>query len=545
MKKTNLWLAFFCNAIFLLYGLHYVLPIHNFTLSILINLIIFIIPGIGWMGMLKEKIKDSIMLVFFTVCFSLGILILGLVGHYVIKLKPESFTFLIYLFAVTNIGIFLSGNSATLKLFMGKKKEFFILIVCSFLIYGYIYYGAERLPGLVDIDLEIPGSTYGLLYVLKPYQTSDISPLYFYFCHPPLTNLYSAFGVLFLDKAQEFKFYYDSAKTAERTFTGNPENDTRIAAYLAQEDRKVFSQNQKKLVFAGRMANIFISLLVFWAVFKLTLYLTGSQAGGLCAGLLYVSFPGIFVRSSTAYYLPLTNYGFLILAHQYIAFGNDRMSSMRKNMLMFLPGIFAGLVNQKILVLIIAIALLNIIRIFYYKRKGHLWLSSILDVPIIGYMLGMAVYWIYGFIIDKHSFILCHIQMHFLDRIFHLRQIYSAYPSIWKLWREFQIEFPLFILTFPALTFLWKKYIQRKEGVLILWFLVGALSFSIVDWKQTRHLMNLVPALVILFMVFVVQQEKWRKGVWIFILMCALVYSLWFDMKVLHNFTFYRPTPDW
>ena len=84
MKKTNLWLAVFCNAVFLLYGLHYLLPLHNFILSILINLLIFIVPGIGWIGILKEKVKDSAMILFLIVFFSLGILVTALVGHHIL-----------------------------------------------------------------------------------------------------------------------------------------------------------------------------------------------------------------------------------------------------------------------------------------------------------------------------------------------------------------------------------------------------------------------------------------------------------------------------
>lgn len=559
MKRINLYIAIFCNTIFLLYSLHYFLPLHNFILSISIGLLIFIVPGMGWIGILKEKIKDSIMLLFFIVCFSLGILVAGLVGHYIFRLEPKSLTFLIYLCVITNIGIFLSEGSKTLEFFIGRKKEFLLLILYSFLIYGCVYYGAKKLPSLVDIDAEVPAGTYGLLFELKPYQTSDICPVYFAFCHPPFTTLYSAFGILFLDKADEFRFYYDSAKQAEKTLTNKPrEKDTATAeinqglskeeeiSYLAQNDRKLFFLKQKRILFAGRMANLFFCVLIFFSLFKLTLYLTKSQFLGLFAGSLYVFSPGIFIRSCSVYHLSVANYASLILAYQYLIFGNEKIFSNRLSLLMFLPGVFAAWTNQKILILVAAIAILNIIHWVYEKKEKSKFSSAIINIPIIGYILGMILFWIYGFLIDQKSFILYHLRVHLLDRIFHLHNMCgSGYPSVRLLWKEFQIEFPVFILVIPAIIFLWKKYIKERKGIFILWPLVGAVSFSLVDWKQTRHLMFFAPALILLLMMSVSVQKKWYKVASIFFLVVALLYCLWFDARLLHDFTFYRPTADW
>ena len=541
MKKTSLWLVIFCNAIFLLYSLHYFLHFSNFTLSLLINLLIFIVPGIGWIGILKKRVKNSVMLLFFIVCFSLIILMTGLVGHHTFSIESSSLTFLIYLCIITNLGIFLSRNSDTLQFFIGKKKEFLVLILCSFLIYGCMYYGAREIPPLVDLDLEIPGPAYGLIYELKPYLTTNMNE-YLNFSHPPLANFYCAYGILFLDKMEKFKFYYDSAKQAEKILKSKPNEESthEITLSIFENDKKLFLQ--RNLLFEVRLANIFISVLIFASLFLLILRITNSKLLGIFAGSLYIFSPGIFVRSCSFNYVAVTNYGLFILVYCYIFFDNNRISWSR-NLIILLPGVFAAFANQKTLFIIGAIVLLN--AIIYIKKKEEKDMRNIIVNPsIIGYTLGMVLFWIYGLLIDSQSFIHTHIKTHIFNRIFHIGSMPVKYLSILRLWMEFLVEAPVFILAVLALVFVWKKYINRKEGIFILWFLVGAISFSIVDWRQTRHLMLLVPALIVLSMMAIAQVNKWLKRGFILLLVVALSYSLWFNIQLLNDFTFYKPTPS-
>ena len=109
----NLKLFLGCNIIFLLYYLHYIIPIPKSALSIVINLMIFIIPGYCWAFFFKEKIDDLIVYIFLIVCISSLILISGCFFFYISGVKISPLKMLVFLFTASNIGMFLQ----TFKIF--------------------------------------------------------------------------------------------------------------------------------------------------------------------------------------------------------------------------------------------------------------------------------------------------------------------------------------------------------------------------------------------------------------------------------------------
>jgi len=66
------------------------------------------------------------------------------------------------------------------------------------------------------------------------------------------------------------------------------------------------------------------------------------------------------------------------------------------------------------------------------------------------------------------------------------------------------------------------KNIRDRKSVLGLWFSVGAVLFSITDWRQTKHLMHILPPLVISTLIFVSGRKLWMKTIFIIIFVFLL-----------------------
>jgi len=97
---------FLCNTIFLLYFLSALLQIDDFFMAALINFLIFVVPGLGWVGLLKNKITDSIAFLFFMFLFSIIAISLLLIGNRLLGFEPKPMNFLLGLFVLTNCRIF-------------------------------------------------------------------------------------------------------------------------------------------------------------------------------------------------------------------------------------------------------------------------------------------------------------------------------------------------------------------------------------------------------------------------------------------------------
>lgn len=577
--ERRLGLIIFCNAIFVLYALCSVLSVHIFILSLFSNLLIFIAPGLGWIGILKNHVKQEVMIIFYIVCFSLIILMAGFILFFLLQITPNPLLFVVYLFFVTNTGILYTRKAKTLSILYKRKSRFVILIVSSFLIYSILFLGMIKVPPLSDLDFEVPGTTYGLIHELKPYLAYNMPEKYFYFAHPPLANFISAYGVFFINKIDSFKFYYDSARAAEDILKSKPGDTLYFSLYMGgSEPEDIQVQNagrhkfiikkdnyeelisrdtiteyffdfdritfqERNLVADVRIANIFITVLIFASLYLFISQLSHSNLIGILAGLLYVLSPGIYVRACSMGHVATTNYALLIFAYHFIYSDEKRLFTLNRTLFLLLPGMFAVLANQKTLFLVGSVILCNIACFLHEKRKDRKIANIAINTSTVGYMAGLLIFYTYGLLIDKKQFILYHLRVHLFDRIFHLNQMYSNYPSIGRLWAEFQIEFPVFIIALAALVFIFKKLISKKEGIFIYWFLVGAISFSIVDWKQTKHLMLLTPALIVMLTIGIIQLKRIPRRIILLSSICVLAYSIWFDIRLLNHFDLYVPTP--
>jgi len=548
----NLKLFILCNLIFLAYYLHYFIHfIPNSAFSIVINLMIFIIPGYCWAVFFKEKTNDIICIIFLTVCISSLILISGCVLFYISRIKISSVNMLIYLFLVSNIGIFLPKRTENLLKRKMQFKHLFFILIFSILIYSILYMGATRyVPPLEDHDMETQGTAYGIMHYLKPHMVTNRGTVYF-FAHPLMLHFYIGYTSLFLDQLDGLSYYYQSAISAEKELTEKKSKEMLFKNWRG-DLHKFFADPH---LLATRMPNIFFSSLSLIILFYLLFTVTQSFIISATGPIIFFTIPEVFVRSSYGGYMAVDTFCLLIMIYLYMHNNVNQNQGKLFEVLLFLSGCFAALIDQKTVVFIMAVALMRI-----FNERGNLFAkltSPLYDRMIQGFILGILIFWLYGFLVNPRAFIEDQITYHLVQR-FSLNDVRMTssqivndvknleYPSIAGLWKEFSnhLGFPFLIVAMPLTVYSIFK-INEKKAVLGLWFLSGGILFSLTDWRQTKHLMLIILPLIIATLIFVSRTRLWIRSIFFIIFAFVIFNNIHIIIKLTKDFTAVSPTPIW
>ncbi|TAN59455.1 hypothetical protein EPN16_07145 [bacterium] len=599
LKKLSLIIL--SNLIFILYFLHYYVPLGDFTLSLTINFMVFILPGVGWLNVFfRRGISDRPAFTFWTAFLSTVLFTAGILIHLALRININSFSQFIYLAVVTNIGILISRFSLIDKkeaISIRTFSRYFIICILFLTVYTSAYISSVYItPPLEDHDFERQATAYGLVKHFRPYLLTDRKTL-FYFAHPPLMHFYSAYTMLFSDKLDRMKYYYDIAVEAADilkkefqqgdTFCfsdshvsgmcaeiievkngylrfdarlpekidigynrfvsvsgGMLDIDTVKKARLWQLIKEEYSYfNNQPYLLETRMPNLLFSALAAMVFFYLTFHLTKSWQLSLLGTFVFFTLPQVFILSAAGLDIALTNFLLISLAYGYITF---RKFNVGESLTLFSIGLLSAWATQVAVILPMAVIAREYL--LYLKSPR---IKQILGSPAVtGFICGTVLFWIYGMIIDSSTFFLDHIRYHIWDRIFHINSLgYGSYPSIYDLWKRFAYElgYPLFFLGAGSLlvSLLKAKIIDVRETVLSFWSLIGAIVFSIVDWKDSAHLVFVIPALIIVVCIFV-SRQKFNIKLWlILILFYAVFRNIWFIFKISENFQLIEPPGGW
>ncbi|MBZ0167088.1 MAG: hypothetical protein K8I00_09800, partial [Candidatus Omnitrophica bacterium] len=418
-----------------------------------------------------------------------------------------------------------------------------------------------------------------MIHELKPYLTSDIIASPYYFAHPTMSNLFNAYSTLLLGRLEDYRYFYDLAKQTERVlhlspgqempvrlgeergtllcldpqtfvFTTMWDNEMidrpfsrqRLVEYMAIQDQNLFFENPQP--YPARASNVFASLLVLYVLFQLITKLTDSRLLGIVGGFVYIFSPGIFIRSCLSEHVAYTNALLVILAYQF-CFPREFAGKGRwGGYLKYVPGLMAGLINQKIIIMVLPLFFLQAYACFRDTEKGPFLRRLMKAAPIpVGFAAGTLMFWGYALCIDPDAFMLSHLRVHLFDRLLHVNTMFAGdYPGVGRLWYEFNYEFPPFLITVFALLYGLKDCRDRTMIFLVMWITSGVLFFSAVDWKQTNHLTQLTIPLLVIIMIYIEKQGVTYKRVLKVLVGFCLLYSFWFDMQLLENFHFYEPT---
>lgn len=594
MKSVKLRLLIFCDLILLLYAFHYWVGMNKFVLSLSINLMIFVVPGLAWVGVFRKRPGDLFSMLLYVVFLSILILILGNAGHLLLGIGISSASQLIYLVVVTNVGILFSRPIGWVTpSFVKDSKSPALWLAPLLLLYGCLYYGAASIvPGLEDHDVVTQSTAYGITRTLKPLTLTDRLGVYD-FDRPSLSRFYHAQAFLFSDRLDDVKHYYDTALTARDIEGTELREGMRIPLAKAAEDWEInvpdyqivrvdsgkvtldrelpkegvtvdvatikdrwmrgLVVRQYQRFFADpqlletRMPNLFFSVVTGAVLFFILLYLTGSQLLSLFGVILYFSFPEIFVRSCYGGYMPITNFSLAVMFCLYLVYSQGRGEQTDVNVALFLTGIFAALSNHKAVILPLAIGAAILFGHDTVKRRLRYCLTN---RAVVGFAAGTALFWIYGLAINARAFITDHLGTHILHRLLHYNVFgYTGYPSAGGLWREFNHSLGIpFLIMAVAIIACSLKYLRREEkgsSVWTFWFLIGAVLFSVVDWRQTKHLMLIVLPLVIAMITFISKQNRIARSGLVIVLVYVVLRNLHMILRLANDFSVIEPSAGW
>jgi len=487
--KGRLWAIIFSIFAFAyIYG-YLIFPnsllFNRFLVGICINFMIFVIPGLSWIAFAKREFQHFGIFITYVLAISITALILGSILHMIIGISVSPYSLLTYLLIICSIGFWLSRN-AVLQI----PKIPITAIALGFLIY-FSLYSAQTFMYWTAED--------NFWYCTAPHIANKLQPgdsNKYFFAHPPLDHMFSAYSILLYDQMKEL-----------------PETDTSNEHIL---DCGAYHPNvQKNFILATRTPHFFLAALVGVILFLILMQLSGSSFLSILGVVFYYTFYEVWVRATIMSYMVPTT-AFLLLS-TYVYIDTAKGTKKKKNFVpLYVLSFMLAWLNHKAIIFPIAI----IIKEFVDNRN----LKKIAQNPLfIGFASGTLLWWFYGLLLSAKNFIVQHFQYHIMHRFLHITDIETStgYASLSGLWSELILGFsiPLFFISIFALI---KALKNRKENVFFYWFIVGATVFSVVDWRSTKHLMLIMPALIIPLFVFMSKQRKIVKIVLI-CLVCIIV----------------------
>ncbi len=256
-----------------------------------------------------------------------------------------------------------------------------------------------------------------------------------------------------------------------------------------------------------RTPNIFLAALTVALLGAWIARRTGLWWLALLVSLTYATSPEVFVRSSYGGYFAISMFALLQILLAVERLASDRSRAAWVGCL--LAGLFAAVANNKLVLLPAALVFWELAR----AQAGGVArrLARAIGHPVVlGFALGTIGFWIYGLGISPADFWDDHVRFHLVNRIVHENTFgHAGYPTVAGLWQEFweHTGYVLLPLGIVALGFLcWKREIgengseagqvtrgwRNMPGLWAIWFLLTAVAFSLIDWRQTKHLTPLL-----------------------------------------------------
>ena len=428
---------------------------------------------------------------------------------------PSARAFLVWTFLAINAGVVLSRRAVDFEL-GARWGVLAAVFTLGFLATATV--GLRLVPPLEDHDMEVRGTAYGLLTEGRPYFTSN-REVYLPMSHPLGFNVVVAGSLLVTGEIDAVRPSYDSAKRAElavkagQAFPWEQQWKEDYEAFLA-----------RPALIGTRAPSAFLAGLVLALLVDLVRRTSGSLLAGLAAAGIYATVPETIVRDAYAGYFVETVFAMLVAAMIFVevspAPGVNRVvesvqllragdlraaGALARDWLrppydvpapvwLVGAGALMAVLDHKTVLLVLAIA-------GWYGGRA-LIARSRPDPRVVALVLGFCAatlaWWTYGLWVDASVFVADHLRRHIAHRILlndvrFVRDTVNHYaPSIPELWREFAAHtgygIPLVGLCASVAALV--RRIDERRVILALWVMSTAIAFTLVDWRQTKHLMN-------------------------------------------------------
>lgn len=465
--------------------------------------LVLILPGGTWLGFCSRQKLDAPRLALATVGLSSLAAVLGTALGALLLGAPSRIFLAGWCFLVLNTGLLLTTRRPVRLDRETPWGSLAALLAAGFAIISLT--GMYVVPPLEDHDMEVRGTAWGLAADFKPYFQTN-RQVYFPLAHPLLFHIHVADSLIFTDQIEATLPSYASGRRAETAADSGrevPWMDWWKADYQAFV---------KQPALAGtRAAPALLGALVLVLLADMVRRFTGSTAAGMAAAALYLSSPETLVRSSYAGYFSVTVFAMLAAVLLLIRSRPDQPALGW----LVAAGAFAALVDHKTVVLILGItALAGWQTLAHIRRSGRptdllaWWRAQHPGRRALalgaGFTGGTFLWWSYAAILDTPTFIQDHLRMHIAHRFLlnDIRLISDPgryAPSIPAMWGEFAAHTGYLLLPVALLGFVvwaWRGQQRETSAVLLVWFLTGAVLYSLTDWRQTKHLMNQLAPLV-------------------------------------------------
>jgi hypothetical protein len=168
------------------------------------------------------------------------------------------------------------------------------------------------------------------------------------------------------------------------------------------------------------------------------------------------------------------------------------------------------------------------------------------------FLLGWSTFILYGLIIAPDAFIIDHLERHVVERL-NLQTIDfttiwhgAKYPSILGLWKQFADHTGWVIVATMLSAIVWAMpRVRRAEGVFLIWVVIGAVGFSLVDWRITKHLAHLLPPLAVLTGLWWASLRGRTRALVATLLILSIAWNIWRVTQLMENFAYLTPAPLW
>jgi hypothetical protein len=375
----------------------------------------------------------------------------------------------------------------------------------AFLLFAWS--GTSVVPALEDQDSEVQGTANGIVRELAPVSLMNRGRLHF-FAHPPLLHVYSATTITLAGQLDTVRPAYDVARE-ELAKLPAAERARGLGAVVralrrppAATDRsflwhsRVFRAfRETPALLATRAPNFVLGALAVSLVFAWARRLGSRTPDAVLVAAAYATLPEIVVRSSYGGYYALSAATFVSAA--WLAAERRQRGSLAG-----VAGALAALANHKA-------AVVGAAALFTAAVKRR----PAAAVVLLGVVAGTALFWVWGLAIAPGDFVGEHLLDHGLRR-FTLGEATTRsgapiYPSRAGLWLEFATNHGWPWVAVAGAGLLWgiarvarrapePDALTEAAEVLVAWTLLGAAVFTVIDWRQTKHLALMVPAMTVL-----------------------------------------------
>lgn len=564
--------------------------------SLVVGLVLFLVPGLPWVGVMIGRGWPARFRVLLAMAASLAVL-LGVLAVFRLAALPVTGR------GVWNAVWILTNAAVLLNAVAGGPPAWGIRLrepcwrtggPLFVLAYALFFYGATRVvPPQEDQDLDIIPGGYALLTRFEPLFVGDYFTVY-QFAHPPLFHWWVGGSFLYFDRLEYLKYYDQAAQRARMAVEGRPPGQRfepfrgeveelykgtgrhRFAGLdgscylidppLSDGTNRITACEFEHAVIAAyyrrdpcfpesRTPTVFLS--------ALTVALLGCWIGSIARTwwpatllpLAYATSPEVFARSGFTGYTAVSNFAVLML----LMAVDEHQSDRRRGIwgICFLAGGLAGLINHKLILLPAAIILWRIFAPASDRPLRRL-AAGVSHPAVIGFLAAAVAFWLFGLSVNPAAFWKDHVQTHLVDRLLHHNPLgYGGYPSVPGLWIELWQHTGYLLLPMAVMALglgcarrgnhartQQSPSLQGSFRLWAIWTLITAVAFSVVDWRQTKHLMPLM-------LVFHLAPIRWASGdrrrlaLVAVVFLALLAWNLWTLRTLVIDFEGFSVTPGW